>query len=72
MKIGVTYKQAVLLGKEPYQRLRELGFEALDYNIENTDTDLYAVPEEEFRARLLKEKALADQAGIEIYQVHGP
>jgi len=59
-------------GKNTYLKLRELGFETTDFNICDTTKDIYTLPQEESDKILLNEKMLAEQAGIEISQVHGP
>ena len=72
MKIGITSKGFVRWGQDRYQKLKELGFSTLDYNMTNTDSSLYRCSEKDFEATLVAEKALADEADIEIIQVHGP
>ncbi len=59
-------------GQNTYKKLKELGFDCTDFNICETDTEIYALPQEESDKILLKEKALADDAGIKINQIHGP
>jgi len=72
MKIGITEVGYHMYGDERFKILREHGYEAVDYNLSNTDRQIFAVSDAEFESMLLKEKALADEAGIEIAQVHGP
>lgn len=77
MKIGVLAKTAHKggygrYGDETYKKLKELGFEASDFNICETDSDIYVLPPEQADEILLREKKLAQEAGIEISQVHGP
>ena len=55
-----------------YEKLKECGFSATDFGMANTETFIYTLPEDEADALLRKEKALAGNAGIEIFQVHGP
>lgn len=59
-------------GDRKYQKLREHGFDAVDFNLCNTETHWYSLPWEEARVLLEREKQLADAAGIEIWQAHGP
>ena len=59
-------------GENTYKKLKEFSFEAADYNISNTDSDIYNLPREQSDAILLRERKLAEEAGIEISQVHGP
>lgn len=72
MKIGITSKGFTRWGEERYKKLKELGFSTLDFGMANTETDLYTCSEKDLVAMLAKEKALADAAGFEIFQVHGP
>ena len=59
-------------GDEKYKRLRSIGFDCIDYQIADTNTFIYSLPDGELRAYLKKERALADEAGIKIHQIHGP
>ena len=59
-------------GDKTYEKLKELGFNASDFNICDTDTAIYTAPQSESDDLLLKEKELAEKAGIEISQIHGP
>ena len=72
MKIGITSNGFVRWGEERYKKLKELGFSSLDFGMANTETELYTCSEEEFVTTLAKEKALANAADFEIFQVHGP
>ncbi len=55
-----------------YKKLAEHGYAASDFNMSVTESPLYSMPFGEAEALLLKEKALAEEAGILIQQVHGP
>lgn len=70
MKIGIT--GCTQYGDEQYNKLKEYGFDCVDFGMANTDAPIYTLPKAESDALLLKEKALAEAAGIEISQVHGP
>ena len=59
-------------GDEKYNKIKEFGFDCVDFNIVNTETELYQADEERFVQILLKEKELSEKAGIKIWQVHGP
>ena len=72
MKLGITSKGFVRWGQDRYKKLKELGFSTVDFGMANTETTLYTCPEEQFITILAEEKKLADQAGIELFQVHGP
>ena len=70
MKIGIT--GCTRYGDEQYKKLKEYGFDCVDFGMANTDAPIYTLPTEESDALVLKEKTLAAEAGIEINQVHGP
>ena len=77
MKIGIlasTFHKSGYgrYGEKTYEKIKELGFNASDLNICETDTAIYTAPQNESDEILLREKALADKAGIEIAQIHGP
>ena len=59
-------------GDEKYRKIKEHGFDCVDFNIMNTETELYEATEERFTEILMKEKQLSEEAGIKIHQVHGP
>ena len=59
-------------GENTYKKLAEHGYSASDFNTADTNGKLYTMPFAEAEAYLLKEKALAEEAGILINQVHGP
>ena len=68
MQIGTT----VTYGKIKYEKIKEYGFDCVDFNMTDTDADIYTLPEDESDAIMLGEKALADKMGLKINQVHGP
>jgi sugar phosphate isomerase/epimerase len=73
MKIGISVYGRGLYGNDNYKKMREHGFEAVDYFLlANTDSEPYQVSENELKALMEKEKNLAAEAGIEIFQTHGP
>ena len=76
MKLGITFNPFgdtfARYGKNKYSKLKEFGFGAVDFDILDTTTPLYSLPDNEFNAFLQEEKQLACKAGIEIWQVHGP
>jgi len=59
-------------GENTYKKVKELGFDCTDFNICETDRDIYTLPTKQSDEILLREKRLAEEAGIEISQVHGP
>ena len=70
MKIGAA--KGPRYGELAYKKFKEFGFDCIDFGLDNTDSAFYSLPEAESDALLLKHKALAEEAGIEINQVHGP
>ena len=74
MKIGTEFNifssGYCRYGDKKYIKLKEHGFSCIDFNMSNTNTELYTSPASD--ELLLREKSLADNAGIEIYQAHGP
>ena len=77
MKLGITASTLNpsgygRWGNATYQKLKEHGYSASDFDMANTDSVLYTLPRKEAETILLHEKNLAQEAGIEITQVHGP
>lgn len=72
MKIGICAKDYERWGNERYNKIKEHGYSHIDYNMVDTETELYCCEEAKFEAMLLEEKKLIEEAGIEISQVHGP
>ncbi len=59
-------------GDAIYLKLREHGFSCTDFDMADTNSPLYTGSLSQAEATLRKERALAETAGIEINQVHGP
>ncbi len=79
MKIGINasvfYKvgYSKYYGENTYKKLKEIGYSCVDLSALGDQNSLVCtLPEEESKALLLKEKSMADEAGIEIWQAHGP
>ena len=74
MKIGIEYKKSLgeTLGSSALKKLKSFGFDALDYQIADTNSEIYAMSEEESIAFLRKERAQIEEAGLFVNQVHGP
>lgn len=74
MKIGTEFNifnsGYCRYGDKKYIKLKEHGFSCIDFNMANTNTEIYTSPASD--ELLLREKMLADNAGIEIHQAHGP
>lgn len=77
MKIGI---QSNLLdkngygrwGENTYKKLKEHGYSCSDYDMADTETVIYTAAQKEADEWLLHERKLASEAGIEIFQAHGP
>ncbi len=76
MKIGISgnmYNNAYdRWGEERYKKMKEHGFSCMDFGMANTRTVIYTSTEEELKKLMEHEKQLAQEAGIEFSQVHGP
>ena len=68
MKLGSTERLFACFGDERYKKMKEYGIDYADISIGGTLGDK---TEEEYEAMILAEKALADEAGVTIHQVHG-
>ena len=55
-----------------YNKIKEHGYDCTDLPMANTNTAIYTLPIEKAKELVLQEKKLADNAGVEIFQTHGP
>lgn len=76
MKIGISYsifdKGYGRWMDSKYIKMKEHGFECMDFDMCDTDSLIYTLSEKESDKILLREKQLANEASIEINQAHGP
>lgn len=74
MKIGIAdiNDAQSKWGNEKYKKFKEFGYDAIDYDMSNTDCDIYSYSEDDFEKKLLNDKALANETNTKINQVHGP
>ena len=76
MKIGICNNEnsyTKRYGDKAYIKLRELGFDAVDFNsLADTEGIYYTLPRSESDEMLLLHKKLSGDAGITINQSHGP
>ena len=73
MKISNTQYNMARWGEERYRKMREIGFEAMDFS--NDVTERLASCETtcaEFMEEVKREKKLILESGLEIAQMHGP
>ena len=68
MKLGATVDLFSCFGDEKFKKMKEYGFDYADYDLDGVLGDK---TEEEYEAAVLAEKALADEAGVTIHQIHG-
>lgn len=68
MKLGARSDLFACFGDERYKKMKEYGFDYADYCLDGVLGDK---TEEEYQNMVLAEKALADEAGVTIHQVHG-
>ena len=69
MKLGAMQSVFSVYGDRCYQKMKEFGFDAVDYYIGG---ELNGKSEAEYDAEILRQKALMDEAGVIPFQVHGP
>lgn len=55
-----------------FERLKKYGYDCGDFQMANTNDEIYHVPHDEFVKRLEAVKGYADKHGIVIHQMHGP
>ena len=59
-------------GDRSYEMMKKFGYDCHDFNMPDTNSELYTLPLSEAVKILNERKKKADDAGIEIWQVHGP
>ncbi len=69
MKLGSSIGLFMSFGEERYKKMKEYGFDYADLPI---DPDGFMGTREEYLENIRREKALADEAGVTIWQIHGP
>ena len=70
MKIGTSMFSRY--GDNAYIKVKEAGFDYVDFEMSGDQNLVYTLSPDETDALMLKHKALAEEAGIVINQVHGP
>lgn len=70
MQVGISDPQK--WGERHYSKLKSFGFDCYDFNMSNTDIAVYNYENKDFEEYFKIQKRLADEAGITIWQVHGP
>lgn len=77
MKIGIQTSTFDLKGygrwkENTYKKMKAHGYSCSDLDMSDTESEIYSVSEKESEKLIKHEKELADAAGIEIFQMHGP
>ena len=52
--------------------IKDLGYDCIDMDLADTTTELWTCGEAGFEKKLLEQKKIVEEAGLEIFQVHGP
>ena len=69
MKLGSKTDLFYPYGEDRYKKMKEYGFDYADIPVSGI---LNGMTEEEYLASVMKEKELAEAAGVTIWQIHGP
>ena len=73
MKISNTQYNMARWGDRRYQKMREIGFEAMDFSNDITSRLAHSTTTcEQFFEEVRHDKALIKESGLEIAQMHGP
>lgn len=74
LKIGITNTSYGVYGFEgAIEKISSDGYDCVDYQgFVNIESDFFKLPEEEFKAELMRQKALILSHGLEVSQAHAP
>ncbi len=76
MKIGIYFDPHkngyARFGKMKFSKIAQHGFLAIDYNMADTETEIFSLNDGDFERKIHEIKTEADSANLEISQVHGP
>ena len=72
MEIGVRGRTYNACGVLRYQNMYADGFRFCDLSLGDMEEGIYEYEESQFVARIQEERALAEEAGIRFFQLHGP
>ena len=74
MKIGITAGSYTRYGyAEGSKKAKDHGYDCFDISsFVNTETEFFKLPEAEFKATILKNRALIEEGGIVVWQAHSP
>lgn len=73
MKIGLCNYYLNKYGLEQgARRMSEHGYECIDFNFSDTETEYYTAREEDFVSNMMKIKKALSKHGVTVNQIHGP
>lgn len=76
MRIGISFNpyghSYGRYGNQAYARLKEHGYNAVDFNIADTNTALYTLNQRDLKQTITAQRLAAQKAHVTISQVHGP
>ena len=72
MKLCVYTGNLSRWGEERYRMLKGLGYDCVDFGMSDTETEPYTLDENAFIEYLQEERKLIEDAGMGVFQVHGP
>ena len=72
MKLCVYTGNLSRWGEERYRMLKGLGYDCVDFGMSDTEAEPYTLDENAFIEYLQEERKLIEDAGMEVFQVHGP
>ena len=72
MRIGIEEVRFRPLGGNYFKNIAEFGFTAAEYSFYDLEDEIYTLSEEERKEKLHRVLEMSKEAGVEIYQAHGP
>ncbi len=72
MKIGIGEHSFIRWGDERFQKIKQCGYECIDYALSDTDMAVYHCDDAELEVILGRERTLIEEAGLYVNQIHGP
>ncbi len=72
MRIGIGESSFKRWGDERFRKIKECGFDCVDYALSDTDMAVYHCNDTELESILACERHLIEDAGLFVNQIHGP
>lgn len=73
MRLGIrSSKEYQRFGEEKYQKIKEHGYSAVDYQLADTTISPYNLSWEDAERFLIEERRRIEEAGLTVHQTHGP